>query len=141
MFDIVDRLQESAYKVSEQAQRLVRAEIALAQAEVKDKAKRAAPGVGLLVFAGALAFLSLFAIMICIIWALGNVLPLWAAALATAVGFLVLAGICGAAGKTILAKVGPPIPETALGIAKGTPVELGLAPKPFASDEATEEQA
>ena len=55
MFDIVDRLQESAFKVSEQAQRLVRAEIALAQAEVQDKMKRAAPGVGLLVFAGALA--------------------------------------------------------------------------------------
>ena len=140
MFDIVDRLQESAFKVSEQAQRLVRAEIALAQAEVQDKMKRAAPGVGLLVFAGALAFLSLFAVMICIIWALGNLVPLWAAALITAVGFLVLAGVCGAAGKAILQKVGPPIPETALGIAKGTPAELGLGPKPAAED-ATEEQA
>ena len=137
MFDIVDRLQESAFKVSEQAQRLVRAEIALAQAEMKEKAQQAAPGVGLLVFAGALAFLSLFAVMICIIWALGSVVPLWAAALITAVAFLALAGVCGLAGKTILQKVGPPIPATALGIAKGTPAELGLAPSQPADDDTT----
>ena len=133
MRQIVDRLQESAFKVSEQGQRLIRAEIALAQAEVKAKAQQAAPGVGLLVFAGILAFLSLFAVMICIIWALANVVPVWLAALITAVGFLVLAAICGLVGKTILQKVGPPIPETALGIAKGTPADLGLVP-PAAED-------
>ena len=66
--------------------------------------------------------------MICIIWALANVGPVWLAALITAVGFLVLAAICGLVGKTILQKVGPPIPESALGIAKGTPAELGLVP-------------
>ena len=82
----------------------------------------------LLLIAGALAFLSLFAVMICIIWALANVVAIWLAALITAVGFLVLAAICGLVGKTILQKVGPPIPETALGIAKGTPAELGIVP-------------
>ena len=128
MRDLVDRLQESAFKVSEQAQRLVRAEIALAQAEVKAKAQQAAPGVALLVFAGALAFLALFAIMIGIIWLLGDVVPLWAAALITAAGFLVLAALCGLLGKTILNRVGPPIPETAIGIAKGVPAELGFKP-------------
>lgn len=133
MRQIVDRLQESAFKVSEQGQRLVRAEIALAQAEMKAKAQKAAPGVGLLVFAGALAFLSLFAVMICIIWALANVVAIWLAALITAAGFLVLAGLCGVIGKTILQRVGPPIPETAIGIAKGTPGELGIVP-PGADD-------
>ena len=128
MRDVIDRLQESAFKVSEQAQRLVRAEIALAQAEIKQKMQQAAPGVGLLVFAGALAFLALFAVMICIIWALANVFAIWLAALITAIGFLVLAALCGVAGKAILQKVGPPIPETALGIAKGTPAELGIVP-------------
>ena len=126
MRDLVDRLQESAFKVSEQAQRLVRAEIALAQAEMKAKAQKAAPGIALLVLAGALAFLSLFAIMIGIIWLLGDVVPLWAAALITAAGFLVLAALCGLIGKTILNRVGPPIPETAIGIAKGVPAELGF---------------
>ena len=129
MRDLVDRLQESAFKVSEQAQRLVRAEIALAQAEMKAKAQKAAPGVGLLVFAGALAFLSLFAVMIGIIWLLGDVVPLWAAAFITAAGFIVLAGICGLVGKTILTRVGPPVPDTAIGIAKGVPVELGFGPR------------
>ena len=129
MRDLVDRLQESAFKVSEQAQRLVRAEIALAQAEMKAKAQKAAPGVGLLVFAGALAFLSLFAVMIGIIWLLGDVVPLWAAAFITAAGFIVLAGICGLVGKTILTRVGPPVPDTAIGIAKDIPSELGFAPR------------
>lgn len=128
MRDMIDRLQEGAFKVSEQAQRLVRAELALAQAEIKDKAQQAAPGIGLIAFAGALAFLALFAIMISIIWAIANLVPLWAAALITAVGFLVLAALCGLAGKAILKKVGPPTPDTAIGIAKGTPAEFGIGP-------------
>ncbi len=128
MRDMIDRLQEGAFKVSEQAQRLVRAELALAQAEIKAKAQQAAPGIGLIVFAGALAFLALFAIMISIIWAIANLVPLWAAALITAVGFLVLAALCGLAGKAILKKVGPPTPDTAIGIAKGTPAEFGIGP-------------
>jgi hypothetical protein len=133
MRQIVDRLQESAFKVSEQGQRLIRAEIALAQAEIKAKVQQAAPGVGLLVFAGLLGFLSLFAVMICIIWALASVVAIWLAALITAAGFLILAALCGLIGKTILQRVGPPIPETALGIAKGTPAELGIVP-PSADD-------
>ena len=128
MRDMIDRLQEGAFKVSEQAQRLVRAELALAQAEIKAKAQQAAPGIGLIAFAGALAFLALFAIMISIIWAIASLVPLWAAALITAVGFLVLAALCGLAGKAILKKVGPPTPDTAIGIAKGTPAEFGLGP-------------
>jgi len=128
MRDMIDRLQEGAYKVSEQAQRLVRAELALAQAEIKAKAQQAAPGIGLIAFAGALAFLALFAIMISIIWAIASLVPLWAAALITAVGFLVLAALCGLAGKSILKKVGPPTPDTAIGIAKGTPAEFGIGP-------------
>ncbi len=124
---MIDRLQEGAFKISEQAQRLVRAELVLAQAEVKAKAQQAAPGIGLLVFAGALAFLALFAIMISIIWAIANLVPLWAAALITAAGFLVLAGICAVVGKSILRRVGLPVPETAIGIAKGTPAEFGRA--------------
>ena len=78
--------------------------------------------------AGALAFLSLFAVMIAIIWGISTLVPLWLAALITAIGFLVLAGICGIAGKAILAKVGPPVPETAIGIAKATPGEFGRGP-------------
>lgn len=128
MRDMIDRLQEGAYKVSEQAQRLVRAELALAQAEIKAKAQQAAPGIGLIVFAGALAFLALFAVMISIIWAIASLVPLWAAALITAVGFLVLAALCGLVGKSILKKVGLPTPDTAIGIAKGTPAEFGIGP-------------
>lgn len=135
MRDVIDRLQEGAYKVSEQAQRLVRAEIALAQAEVKAKAKQAAPGVGLLVLAGALGFLSLFAIMIAIIWGIASAVPLWAAALITAAIFLVVAALFAVVGKSILQKVGAPVPETAIGIAQDTPARLAGK----ATDAVTEE--
>lgn len=126
MRDLIDRLQESVYKVSEQFHRLVQAEIELAKAEVKAKAKQAAPGVGLLVLAGALGFLSLFAIMIAIIWAISLVVPIWLAALITAVGFMVVSGLFALVGKTILNRVGPPVPERAIGVAKGVPADLGI---------------
>jgi uncharacterized membrane protein len=126
MRDLIDRLQESIFKVSEQFHRLIRAEVELAKAEVKAKAKQAAPGVGLLVLSGALAFLSLFAIMIAIIWAISLALPIWLAALITALGFLVVSAIFALLGRLILGRVGAPVPEQAIGVAKGVPGELGL---------------
>lgn len=137
MRDLIDRLQESIFKVSEQFQRLIQAEVELAKAEVKAKAKQAAPGVGLLVLSGALAFLSLFAIMIAIIWAISLALPIWLAALITAVGFLVVSGLFALLGRFILGRVGAPIPERAIGVAKGVPGELGL-PTGGSTDETTE---
>ena len=135
MREVIDRLQEGAFKVSEQAQRLVRAELALAQAEIKAKLQRAAPGVALLVFAGALAFLALFAVMIAIIWALATQVPMWAAALITSGGLLLLAAVCGLVGKGIIERVGPPTPDAAIGIAKSTSSQLGFVP-PSAKREA-----
>jgi uncharacterized membrane protein YqjE len=137
MRDLIDRLQESIFKVSEQFHRLIQAEIELAKAELKAKAKRAAPGIGLLVLSGALAFLSLFAIMIAIIWAISLALPIWLAALITAAGFLVVSGLFALLGRVILQRVGAPVPEQAIGVAKGVPAELGI---PLSSDsEVTEE--
>lgn len=140
MRDLIDRLQESVYKVSEQFHRLVQAEIELAKAEVAAKAKQAAPGVGLLVFAGALGFLSLFAVMIAIIWAISLAFPIWLAALITAIGFMVLAGICALAGKTILSRVGPPVPQRAIEVAKGVPADLGI-PLPGGSEDGSTTEA
>jgi uncharacterized membrane protein YqjE len=140
MRDLIDRLQESVYKVSEQFHRLVQAEIELAKAEVKAKAKEAAPGVGLLVLAGALGFLSLFAVMIAIIWAISLVVPIWLAALITAVGFMVLSGLFALVGKTILNRVGPPVPERAIEVAKGVPADLGL-PLPGGSGDGANPEA
>lgn len=82
-------------QVSEQATRLVRAEIALAKAEMAEKAKRSGIGVGLL--AGALVIV-LYAVGV-LIWSaitgLAEAWPLWLSALVIGVAMLLFAGLLG----------------------------------------------
>ncbi|ANC31558.1 phage holin family protein [Isoptericola dokdonensis] len=89
-------------QVSEQATRLVRAEIALAKAELADKAKRSGIGVGL--FAAALVIV-LYAVGV-LIWSgiigLDEVWPLWLSALVVGVAMLLLAGLLVFVGVKLL---------------------------------------
>jgi Putative Actinobacterial Holin-X, holin superfamily III len=89
-------------QLTEQATRLVRAEIALAKAELAEKAKRSGIGAGL--FAGA-AVIILYAVGV-LIWAavlgLGEAWPLWLSALVIGVAMLLLAGLLIAIGVRLL---------------------------------------
>ncbi|HWV76486.1 MAG TPA: phage holin family protein [Isoptericola sp.] len=80
-------------QLSEQTTRLVRAEVALAKAEMTEKAKRSGIGVGLV--AAALVIV-LYAVGV-LIWAgitgLATVWPLWLSALVVGVAMLLVAGI------------------------------------------------
>ncbi|ACZ32086.1 protein of unknown function DUF1469 [Xylanimonas cellulosilytica DSM 15894] len=80
-------------QLSEQTSRLVRAEVALAKAELAQKAKASAIGIGLAVAAG---FIVLYAIGV-LIWSavlgLGEAWPLWLSALV--IGFAMLAVAAG----------------------------------------------
>ncbi|MFC7878115.1 phage holin family protein [Isoptericola sp. NPDC057391] len=80
-------------QLSEQATRLVRAEVALAKAEMTEKAKRSGIGLGLV--AAALVVV-LYAVGV-LIWAgitgLATVWPLWLSALVVGVAMLIVAGI------------------------------------------------
>ncbi|MFI2105137.1 phage holin family protein [Isoptericola sp. NPDC019693] len=80
-------------QLSEQATRLVRAEVALAKAEMAEKAKRSGIGLGLV--AAALVIV-LYAVGV-LIWAgitgLATVWPLWLSALVVGVAMLLVAGI------------------------------------------------
>ncbi|WP_418275089.1 phage holin family protein [Isoptericola jiangsuensis] len=91
-------------QISEQATRLVRAEIALAKAEATEKAKRSGIGVGLL--AGALVIV-LYAVGV-LIWSgitgLAEAWPLWLSALVIGVAMLLLAGLLGWIGVKQLKK-------------------------------------
>jgi uncharacterized membrane protein YqjE len=105
---------ELVQRLSDNATRLVRAEIELAKAELAAKGKRAGIGAGLL---GGAALLSMFALgavtaAIIALWAL--LVPLWAAALITAGIYLVVAGIAGLLGKNSMQRAVPPVPEQAL---------------------------
>ena len=80
-------------QLSEQTTRLVRAEVALAKAEMTEKAKRSGIGIGLV--AAALVIV-LYAVGV-LIWAgvigLGTVWPLWLSALVVGVAMLLVAGL------------------------------------------------
>ncbi|GAB3100118.1 phage holin family protein [Isoptericola nanjingensis] len=80
-------------QLSEQTTRLVRAEVALAKAELTEKAKRSGIGIGLI--AAALVVV-LYAVGV-LIWAgitgLATVWPLWLSALVVGVAMLLVAGL------------------------------------------------
>jgi hypothetical protein len=76
-------------QISEQATRLVRAEIALAKAELTEKATKSGMGVGLLVFALLILAYAVGVLLLAAVYGLGTVWPLWLSALAIG-GFMLL---------------------------------------------------
>lgn len=76
-------------QVSEQASRLVRAEIELAKAELAEKAKKSGIGIGLLVVALLILAYAAGVLLLAAVYGLGTVWPLWLSALAIG-GFMVL---------------------------------------------------
>ncbi|CAM3718167.1 phage holin family protein [Isoptericola cucumis] len=92
-------------QLSEQATRLVRAEIALAKAEAAEKAKRSAIGIGLI---AAAVVIVLYAVGV-LIWAgiigLAEAWPLWLSALVVGVFLVLVAGIAVAIAVSQLKRV------------------------------------
>lgn len=95
-------------QLTDQVSRLARAEIALAKAELAEKAQRSGIGAGLL--AGALVIV-LYAVGV-LIWAavlgLGTAWPLWLSALVIGVVLLLLAGGLVLGGVQLLKKASTP---------------------------------
>lgn len=99
--------------MSEKTAQLVRAEIALAKAEMADKAKHAGAGIGLFVGAGVVAFFAVGTLIATAVLGLANAVPAWLAALIVALVLLVIAGVLGLLGKKLLEKGTPPTPMLA----------------------------
>ncbi|WP_036962669.1 phage holin family protein [Promicromonospora kroppenstedtii] len=98
-------------QVSEQASRLVRAEIALAKAELAEKAKKSGIGVGLLVVALLIFAYAVGVLLLAAVYGLGTVWPLWLSALAIG-GFMVLVvAVLALVGAQLLKKATTP-PES-----------------------------
>ena len=98
-------------QLSEQASRLVRAEIASAKAEMAQKAQKAGIGIGLLVVAGIASLYGLGFLLHSAMSGLDNVMPLWLAALIVGLVLVIFAGIVAAVGVKLLKKASPPSPE------------------------------
>lgn len=105
---------ELVKQVSEQTQRLIRQEIALARLEISDKAKHAGIGAGMLAGAAVVALLALGTLVAMLVLVLATALEAWLAALIVAVALLAVAGILAASGKGQLARAAPPAPERAI---------------------------
>ncbi|WP_433223936.1 phage holin family protein [Dactylosporangium sp. CS-047395] len=90
---------------------LVRAELALAKAELTEKGKRAGIGGGLFGGAAVLAVYGLGLALVLAVVALDLVWPLWLAVLVVTVVVFAAAGIAALVGRRQLQAVGSPVPQ------------------------------
>jgi hypothetical protein len=96
-------------QASEDLTGLVRAEIALAKAELRADAKNAAVGAGLFGAAGYLGLLATVTLVIAIAYALVAAgLQAWAAFLIVTVALLIIAAILALVGRSRVRRVTPP---------------------------------
>ncbi|WP_026422003.1 phage holin family protein [Actinokineospora inagensis] len=101
-------------KLGEQVSRLVRDELALAKAELRDKGKQAGLGAALGGTAGVLVWFAVGTLVAAAVAGLAVVWPVWAAALVVAgVLLVVAAGLAGWAARSVR-RATPPIPEQAI---------------------------
>lgn len=85
--------------LTQQIQSLLRGEVALLKAQVKEKGQKMGLGIGLFVGAAVFAGLAGLVLVATAILALALVLPAWLAALIVAVVFLLIAAVLGLVGK------------------------------------------
>ncbi|MFE4823882.1 phage holin family protein [Streptomyces sp. NPDC056704] len=102
---------ELVHRASQQLTELIRGELRLAQAEMKEKGRRYGKSGGLFGGAGVVGFLMLEALVATAIAALTVPLPVWAAALTTTAVLGVIAAVMALTGKKQATRAAPPIPE------------------------------
>ena len=98
---------------SEQTAVLVRKELALATAELKEKGRHAGTGVGLFGGSAAIGFYAVGALIATAILGLSELVDSWLAALIVTVLLLAVAGIAAVLGKKEIEQGVPPKPEQA----------------------------
>jgi uncharacterized membrane protein YqjE len=100
--------------LGEQLSRLIRDEMRLAQAELREKGKKAGIGAGLFGGAGLISLFGLACLITAAVLALSRVLPDWLAALIIGVALLALAAVAALIGKGQVQQATPPIPTEAV---------------------------
>jgi Putative Actinobacterial Holin-X, holin superfamily III len=102
------------HDLAQEIPQLIRSEMRLAQAEMKEKGKRAGLGIGMFSAAGLLAFLGLCCVVTTAILGLAHAIPDWLSALVVAVVLFAGAGVVALAGKREVQQATPPAPEHAI---------------------------
>jgi hypothetical protein len=101
-------------RAAEQISTLVRDELALARAEVSEKASHAGRGVGLFGGAGLVSLYGVFGVLAGIVLLLARVMPAWGAALLVGVVLLIVAGLMALVGRSQVRQATPPMPQEAV---------------------------
>ncbi|WP_084550043.1 phage holin family protein [Actinomadura rifamycini] len=115
---------ELVRQATQQVSDLMRAELRLAVAELKDKGRHAGTGAGLFGGAGLVALYGLGALLAAAIAAIALVLPVWAAALIMGGALLLVAGVLALMGRGQTRRATPAMPERAAEEARQTVTEL-----------------
>jgi uncharacterized membrane protein YqjE len=115
---------ELVQRASQQLTELVRGELRLAQAEMKEKGKRYGKGGGLFGGAGVVGFLMLQALVATAIAALAVPLPVWAAALIVTAVLGLITAIMALSGKKQIKEGAPPAPEQTIDSVKADVAEI-----------------
>lgn len=97
---------------SSQLSDLVRSEMALARAELRESVKHAGLGAGLFGTAGLVALYGLGALVAAAVLGLATVWDAWLAALVVAVVLFAVAGVAALVGKREAARTAPPLEES-----------------------------
>ncbi|MEU5093331.1 phage holin family protein [Streptomyces sp. NPDC020996] len=113
-------VQRAAHQLTE----LVRGELRLAQAEMKEKGKRYGKGGGLFGGAGVVGFLTLQALVATAVAALAVPLPVWAAALIVTAVLGLITGLMALSGRKQIREGAPPAPEQAIAGVKSDMTEI-----------------
>jgi hypothetical protein len=101
-------------RVADSARSFVQLEVQLAIAELKKKAAALGVGIGLTGGAAILAFLALCFALAAAAAGIATTLPVWASLLIVGGGLLLVAGILGAIGVTMLQQGAKVMPEQAV---------------------------
>jgi hypothetical protein len=98
-------------QLADETATLVRRELDLAKAEMREKAGKAGPGFGMWGAAGVTALLALGSLTAFLILALDGAMPNWLAALIVGLVYAAVAGVLYLRGKRRVEEAGTPIPE------------------------------
>ena len=109
---------ELAAQLGEQISRLIRDELALAQVEAKQRAKRIGVGVGMFGAGGLLAFFGAACVVAAVVIGLSNVMRPWLAALVAGAGLFVIAGLTVLPGWKGVMERRPDIPNDSIASVK-----------------------
>ncbi|MFJ5273051.1 phage holin family protein [Streptomyces sp. NPDC088358] len=115
---------ELVHRASQQLTELVRGELRLAQAEMKEKGRHYGKSGGLFGGAGIVGFLMLETLVVAAIAALAVPLPVWAAALIIAAVLGVIAAVLALSGKKQVGQAAPPVPEQTIDNVKADVAEI-----------------